>query len=197
MNDDEFIRSITLSGEEWREVKDYEGLYLISNFGRIISLSRTIKAVNRDISYPIKLLTPSPNKTGYLYVTLCKNTIKRKRYIHRLVAIAFIPNPLNREEIDHLDGNCKNNIASNLRWCTRGENMLNPITRTRASNALLGSYNNATSKPVAQYKDEELIATYPSIAEACRKNPLFDQPCITRCCSGKHKAHRGYSWKFI
>lgn len=197
MTDKFFIESTSLPGEEWKDIEDYNGLYIISNFGRIISLTKVVHAINRDMVYPIKFLSPSPNKKGYLYITLCDGISKRKRYIHRLVAQAFLSNPDNKVEIDHIDGNNQNNQVSNLRWSTRKENMLNPITRRRASEALIGSINNATSKQVAQYQGDQLISIYPSIAEACRVNTNFSQPCITRCCLGNNKTHRGYIWKFI
>lgn len=73
-------------------------------------------------------------KYGYKRVS-----IKRKKYaVHRLVALAFIPNPENKPEIDHIDGNPQNNNVSNLRWVTRRENELNPITRERLSKSLKG-----------------------------------------------------------
>lgn len=197
MSDELFIQNISLQDEEWRSIKNYEGLYIISNYGRIISLSRIIHASNRDMFYPIKLLSPSPNKKGYLYITLCNGISRKKKYIHRLVASAFIPNPENKSEIDHIDGNNQNNQVFNLKWSSRQENMLNPITRARCSDSLLGTLNNATSKQIGQYKGDQLIQVYPSMAEACRRNPSFDQSCITRCCQGKYKSHKGYIWKFI
>lgn len=109
MNNREFIESITLEGEEWRDVIGYEGLYMVSSFGRIFS-----KMKNR-------LLSPCKNssKMPHLYIDARKNGCRTKLYIHRLVALAFIPNPKKYPEIDHIDCIPTNNHFSNLKWCNR------------------------------------------------------------------------------
>ena len=96
--------------EIWKEIKGFEGLYWIGNFG-------TIKGIKG-------YLKPQKDKNGYLYVDLYKDT-KRKRYmVHRLVAIHFIPNPDNKPEVNHKDGNKSNCADWNLEWVTKSENAL-------------------------------------------------------------------------
>lgn len=89
--------------EIWKDIKDYEELYQVSNFGRVKSL------------YTNRILKGSKNnRGGYLKVSLCKNNIKSTKTIHRLVAQAFIPNPENKPQVNHIDENKTNNMVSNI-----------------------------------------------------------------------------------
>lgn len=102
-----------LPGEEWRDVIGYEGYYQVSNLGRVKSLQRDT----------VKILKSKPAIGGYLRVVLCKNETKKNRPIHILVAQAFIPNPENKKQVNHLDGDKKNNCMDNLAWATPAENI--------------------------------------------------------------------------
>lgn len=110
--------------EIWKEIEGYEGLYQVSNLGR----------VKRD-DY-IKPLLDGSGK--YYQVSLWKNGKEKKALIHRLVAKAFLPNPENKPCVDHIDTITTNNNVSNLRWCTHKENMNNPLTRLHNSKVNVG-----------------------------------------------------------
>lgn len=97
--------------EVWKDIPGYEGLYQVSNTGEV-------KSLNYRGSGETKLLKQSTNKKGYKRVVLCKNRKKKNHCVHRLVAIAFIPNPDNLPIVNHIDECKSNNMVSNLEWCT-------------------------------------------------------------------------------
>ena len=99
--------------EVWRPVVGFEGYYMVSNLGRIKSLHKRYEGL---------ILTPYDEGHGYRMVDLYKDNIKQKCRVHRLVAMAFIPNPLNKREVDHINFIRHDNRACNLRWATSKEN---------------------------------------------------------------------------
>ena len=112
--------------EEWKAIKGYEGLYEVSNLGRVKSLERKVKhPIVREKTIKEKILKYNIDNNGYLYVTLYKDGKSKSFKVHRLVAIAFIPNPNNKPDIDHINTNKKDNRIENLRWVTKEENMSN------------------------------------------------------------------------
>lgn len=137
-------------------------------------------------------LANSLNRDGYvqneLSTELGPKTFKR----HRLVALAFIDNPENKETINHIDENKLNNHVSNLEWATRVENNNHGTRNERASNS---NTNGIRSKPVIGtcIKTGKTIE-FPSTREAGRQG--FDQANVARCCNGQQKAHKGYTWQY-
>lgn len=102
--------------EIWKDIRDYEGIYKISNLGNIKSLPREhVKG---------KLLNPARNNRGYLRVALSVKGRVRYDSVHRLVAETFIPNPKNLPEVNHIDGNKLNNKVENLEWTTKSQNQI-------------------------------------------------------------------------
>lgn len=101
--------------EIWKDIDGFEGLYQVSNFGNVMSLNYG----NRGYA---KKLTPKFNNSGRLWVELLKGGKRKCMLVHRLVALAFIPNPNNFPQINHKDENPKNNFAFNLEWCTQSYN---------------------------------------------------------------------------
>ena len=106
--------------EQWKPVKNYEGLYEVSNTGLVRSLDR-IDRLNRLKKGVLK--APCNNGRGYLCVNLKVHGKQSQKTLHRLVAEAFIPNPNNLPEVNHIDGNKANNHVDNLEWCTRNKNV--------------------------------------------------------------------------
>lgn len=119
--------------EIWKPIKNFKNKYYVSDTGLIKN--------NKD-----KLLTPRPNKKGYLRVDLWKNNKKKHYRVHRLVAMAFIPNPQNKPQVNHKDGNKQNNCVDNLEWCTNEENrkhaIANGLVRGRGRKFLVEENNN-------------------------------------------------------
>lgn len=123
--------------EIWKPVIGYEGFYEISNLGRVRGLYNRVHG---------RILSPAKNKNGYRYVCLYKDKCSKCIKVYRLVAMAFLPNPLDLPEIDHIDGSRDNDIVSNLRWTTHRDNINNPITKKRFSEAQLGEKNSFYGK---------------------------------------------------
>jgi len=162
MTNDEFIESIRLEGEEWRDVVGWEGYYMVSSFGRVASLTKEVPTYYGTRVIPCRLLSPSIGTNGYCKVILCLNANNRKHVnVHRLVAEAFMPNPDNKPQIDHIDRNKQHNNVNNLRWCTLSGNMHNPLTIEHCRNLNLGRVYPTLRKPVVsivQYKKPLMMA---------------------------------------
>lgn len=117
--------------EIWRPVVGYEGCYEISNLGNMRSLTRTVMrggllALIQGLPLRLKV-----NKSGYLYVNISKVSKSKTFVVHRIVAKAFLPNPQNLPVVNHVDFNVKNNAASNLEWCSVGDNVRHAIHNNR------------------------------------------------------------------
>lgn len=97
--------------EEWKDIKDYEGLYQVSNLGNVIGIKSG------------KILKIYKSKRGYCMIGLYKNNNNKNFSIHRLVAMAFIPNPYNKPCVNHKNGILTDNMVENLEWCTYSENL--------------------------------------------------------------------------
>lgn len=175
--------------EEWRDIKDYEGLYRISNLGRVKSLN--YKGTGRE-----GILKLFKNKYGYLYVCLSKNGVHKYFRVHRLVAQAFIPNPNNLPQVNHKDENCINNCVDNLEWCTQEYNNNYGTHNEKIRRTKYKKYNGNTSKKVFQYDlKNNLINIFPSGKEVQRQLG-FDQSTISACCLGKRKSYKGFIWRY-
>ena len=188
--------------EEWRTaVYDdivYEGLYKVSNLGRILSLNyrNTGKA---------ELMKPGTNTNGYLKIDLWKNGKTKQCLVHRLVAFTFLENPENLPQVNHIDENKKNNFVflnedgsvdkekSNLEWKSHIDNINHGTRNERVSKAEINDPNK--SKRVLQLSlDEVFIREWPSASE-CGRNG-FNKGHVASCCRGELKSHKGFKWMY-
>lgn len=176
--------------EIFKDIKDYEGLYQVSNLGRVKSIEHYVNSNLGQRLVKERLLSKAKDKKGYYRVTLWKDNKDKHYLVHRLVAETFIPNPENLPTVNHKDENPSNNCVDNLEWCTNHYNLHYGNCITKISTTL--------GKPVLQYTlDMELVAEYPSAAEAFRQTGIT-QGNINKCCNGKYgfKTAGGYIWKF-
>lgn len=194
-----------LDGEEWRDIKGYEGLYQVSNKGRVKSLIKETSLGNRIKVHPEKILKPSVGKRGYWVVGLSKNGKTLTKTLHRLLADAFIPNPDNKPFIDHIDTDKLNCAIENLRWVTSKENTNNPRTLVNMKRATKMAWEdgkfdereNVTFRRVAQYdRQGNLIKEWDSVIDVERTIHV-DGSSISAVCLGKRKSAGGYVWKHI
>lgn len=124
--------------EIWLSVEGFEGLYEVSNMGNVKALERVVENNGGLQHKHERILKPHYSNGRYAAVVLCKDGKTYPRLIHRLVAMAFIPNPKNKPCVDHIDTNHHNNHADNLRWVSVKENVNNPITRQHMSASKMG-----------------------------------------------------------
>lgn len=113
-----------MENEIWRDIKGYEGLYQVSNLGRVKSLAHTIVRSNGWKQTFGERILKAKNALGYSSVTLCDRGKHRSNYVHRLVAEAFVPNPNGYLEVNHKNEDKRDNRAENIEWCTRQYNLL-------------------------------------------------------------------------
>ena len=189
--------------EIWKDIEGYEGYYQISTQQRVRSLDRTVICKDGQIkSVKGRILKQRINTCGkgYYIVCLCKEAVAVVFSIHRLVALAFIPNPGNLPEVNHIDGDTRNNDISNLEWCTHQQNCLHAYKANlrqppRASLGKFGSQN-PHSKTVGQYTtDGKLITLYGGACEAARILG-WSQGMISNACRGEVPTYKGYIWKY-
>lgn len=183
--------------EIWKSVEGFEGLYEVSNLGRVRSLDREVRnrggiAVKRG-----KILSPKNVNTNYKAVNLWKKNKGYMRLVHRLVAIAFLPNPENLPQVNHKDEDPSNNNVNNLEWCDSAYNANYGTAIARRSAKTKGVPRPQNGKPIAQYtKDGRLVKIYLTAMEAARALTA-DNSSICHCANGAYKSSYGYVWRWV
>lgn len=175
--------------DEKGKIWDFTDYYEISNFGNIRSLDRLVFFKDgRIASFKGKLRIPKLGNAPYKCIELRKGKMVKICLIHRLVALAFVPNPDNLIYVNHKDENKLNNNADNLEWCTKSYNCkYGTGTKRRIEKRI---------RPILQYtKDFQLVAEYPSIKEASEKNNI-SSGAIINVCAGRYNTAHNYIWRY-
>lgn len=163
--------------EIWKDIPGYEGLYQVSDYGRV---KRSFKNGKENV------LSGKIDKDGYTWVILSKNQRKKYVHVHRLVADAFIPNVENKPQVNHKDRNKQNNSANNLEWVTGSENMLHTFATGRKIHR----------RPIVQYtRNMEVVSFWNSIREAGRTLRISESN-INACCHNRFPTAGGYIWRY-
>lgn len=175
--------------EIWKPIPGWEGLYEVSNLGKIKSLDRAKKG------HKGRILTPKITRYGYLSVALSRDNKKKYNFVHRLVAISFIPNPDNKPYVDHKDNNKLNAKLENLQWVTESENNKFAFDRGRPPVkswlGKSGSKHNKSKKVICH----TLGISFGSAHEAARELGLH-QGSISMVCRGESIHTNGFYFKY-
>ncbi|MDR1182031.1 MAG: NUMOD4 motif-containing HNH endonuclease [Bacteroidales bacterium] len=169
--------------EIWKDIPEYEGLYQISNLGRVKSLFGNNQK-RRD-----KILKPALTNCGYLRTALTNHNKVCHLSIHRLVAITFIPNPEDKEQINHINGIKTDNHFKNLEWCSGSENMKHAYRI-----GLEKPCDNGFKKAIS-IKDDNGSRTYKSIREMCRSENI-DRRHVQRVLHGEKSKYKKYKFHY-
>ena len=187
--------------EIWKDIEDYEGLYQVSNFGRVKSVERWVYSGKGNST---KRLNPELIKSqainhGYSVVTIWKDNKIKMMKIHRLVCQAFTLNPNNKPCVNHIDGVKTNNYVENLEWCTYSENHKHAYKNGLMTGYFQGKFgkDNSKSRPVFQInpKSGDVIRGYDAIMDAHRDTGISFSN-ISAVCNGKRRIAGGYIWHF-
>ncbi len=181
--------------EEWRDIQGYEGFYQVSNLGRVKSVARSLvefhKGTQYTRSYPARILSQGNDGQGYKLCWLSKGGVGKSIRTHRLVALAFLPNPLGLRHINHKDENKSNNNVDNLEWCTPLYNSNYGTAIERRVKVQIPKQNKAVCQ---MDMNGNILALFPSVKEATRITGIFNISAVAR---GKLKSARGFKWRYM
>lgn len=167
-----------IAKEIWKDIKGYEGLYQISNKGRVKSLARVIKRNNgRELPLKERIKNDVYDNKGYSRINLSKNGKSKKHSVHRLVANAFLIKQKHQDQVNHIDGDKKNNDVSNLEWCTGKENVRHSYAIGKASHVgernTFATINDDIAREIIKLKDSGLTAKKVGQKVGASKNVVY------------------------
>lgn len=182
--------------EEWRDVVGYEGLYQVSNLGRVKGVARKVNRNGHMVSVPERFLNQNDNTNGYLRVSLSKSNHVKQVFVHRLVAEAFVDNPEGYKYIDHLDNDRHNNKPDNLVWCTQSENIAAAYSRGRRKYVPMSKEARArVTKKIAKPVVRSDGKIYPSVTSAARDLGVT-MAMVSHVLNGRAQTALGYSFRY-
>ena len=178
--------------ELWKDIPNYEGFYQASDLGRIRSLDHVRKNGTNEYIQKGKILKFNKNNSGYYQVRLSKNGVAKTYRVNRLIALTFIENPLNKETVNHINGNKLDNRVENLEWATEREQAIHRHKVLKVPYSDCKKCHEANKKKIIR-SDGKI---YNSLLEA--KQDLKNKNAhITEVCQGKLKNTCGYSFKYL
>ncbi len=189
--------------EVWKDIMGYENYYQVSNMGAVRSKDRELKSGIGKFVKRGRTLKAQPNANGYLRINLKIPNKRKYVFVHRLVAVAFVPNPSNKPCVNHVDSNFLNNRADNLEWVTQKENMRHAIKKGRFDESFANTLNKFAKD--RESKQRAVIGTnvktgekiiFSTIQEAGR---YFNGRAgdICKCCKGERQTAQGYRWEYV
>lgn len=170
--------------EIWKDIPKYEGLYQVSNTGKVKSISHYTRNSTKN-SFRLtkgRILAQYKMPNGYMQVQLSKNELREKYYVHRLVADVFLDNKDNLSDVNHIDGDKNNNSVNNLEWCSHKDNQVH-------------MFKNRMTKKAYPVVCVETNKTYNSMLEAERDTGI-SRRVIKKICD-TDKEYKGYHWRLI
>ena len=174
--------------DDWKAVLGYEGLYVVNSCGVVKSLGRSLtRKDGRSYNREERVLTQHPDTKGYMKVHLCKDGKTKNAFVHRIVAQAFIPNPDNLPQVNHINEDKSDNRVENLEWVTCRENV----------NHGTGIFRNALARsvPVIRISQDGGTKWFRSASHAARVMHIVSQG-IQHCCAHRQKTYKGYRWEY-
>lgn len=184
---------------KWVDIEGFNDYYSVSNRGKVVSLERLVKCSNGYMKkIDRKILKDSIDAHGYYVVNLYKGGMVKKQFVHKLVADAFIPNPLNKPCVNHIDGDKTNNSVDNLEHCTYTENNQHAYDIKLKVGAFTGKFgkDHHISKPVVQMDmDGAFICRFESAREASSATGI-GYKAISRVCNNERHHTHNTRWKF-
>ena len=182
--------------ENWKDIKGYEGFYQVSDLGRVKSLERDVFN-SRGIVYHLKekILVQGSSKDGYSLVCLSKNGKMKTMKVHRLVAMAFLPNPENKPQVNHKDEVKNNNVVDNLEWCDISYNANYGTKIERQKQTFKDNCKSGKIKRVKKVFCVELNKTFDCAKRAEEELGIWGT-LITKVCKGKAKTTGGFHWRY-